>query len=58
MTQQQFEELKSLLQANYELLVRIYEENGGQLQQLDGRLTPVEVGKNSSATTYGRWPRA
>ena len=58
MTQQQFEELKSLIQVNaqgisrnYEMIGRIYEEHGGRLDRieggmthLDGRLTRVEVG--------------
>lgn len=45
MTQQQFEELKSLIQVNahgisrnYEMIGRIYEEHGG-------RLTRIEVGQ-------------
>ena len=50
MTQQQFEELKSLIQVNaqgisrnYEMVGRIYEEHGGRLERLEGRLTRVEV---------------
>ncbi len=52
MTQQQFEELKSLIQQNtrgisrnYEMIGRIYEEHGGRLEGLEGRLTRVEVGQ-------------
>ncbi len=58
MTQQQFEELKSLIQVNAqgisrnnEMIGLIYEEHGGRLDRLeggltrlDGRLTRVEVG--------------
>ena len=51
MTQQQFEELKSLIQVNaqgisrnYEMVGRIYEEHGGRLERLEGRVTRVEVG--------------
>ncbi len=50
MTQQQFQELKSLIQGNaqgitrnYEMIGRIYEEHGGRLERLEGRLTRVEV---------------
>ena len=52
MTQQQFQELKSLIQTNakgitrnYEMIGRIYEEHGGRLDGIDGRLTRVEVGQ-------------
>ena len=59
MTQQQFQELKSLIQGNaqgitrnYEMIGRIYEEHGGRLgrlegglTRLEGRLTRVEVGQ-------------
>ena len=50
MTQQQFQELRSLIQVNgqgisrnYEMLGRIYEEHGGRLERLEGQLTRVEV---------------
>lgn len=50
MTPQQFQELKSLIQANaqgisrnYGMVSRIYEEHGGLLERLEGRLTRVEV---------------
>ena len=59
MTQQQFQELKSLIQGNahliqenaqgitrnYEMVGRIYEEHGGLLDRLQRRLTGVEVGQ-------------
>ena len=52
MTQQQFEELKSLIQENtqgisrnFEMIGRIYEEHGGRLDGIEGRLTRVEVGQ-------------
>ena len=59
MTQQQFQELKSLIEGNahliqenaqgitrnYEMLGRIYEEHGGRLEGLERRLTRVEVGQ-------------
>ncbi len=59
MTQQQFEELKSLIQLNaqgiqqnaqgisrnFEMLGRVYEEHGGRLERVEGRLTRVEVGQ-------------
>ena len=45
MTQQQFEELKSLIDRNYEMVGRIYEEHGGRLDGLEGRLIRVEVGQ-------------
>ena len=44
MTQQRFEELKSLIDRNYDMVGRIYEEHGGRLHGLDGRLIRVEVG--------------
>ena len=37
MTQQQFEELKSLIQVNYEMIGRIYEEHGGRLTRVEMR---------------------
>ena len=42
MTQQQFEELKSLIQVNFEMIGRVYEEHGTRLEGLEGRLTRVE----------------
>ena len=45
MTQQQFEELKSLIQVNFEIIGRVYEEHGSRLEGLEGRLTRVEVGQ-------------
>jgi hypothetical protein len=45
MTQQQFEELKSLIQVNFEMIGRVYEEHGTRLGGLEGRLTRVEVGQ-------------
>ena len=42
MTQQQFEELKSLIDRNYEMVGRIYEEHGGRLDRVDGRLEGLE----------------
>ena len=59
MTQQQFQELKSLIEGNahliqenaqgitrnYEMVGRIYEEHGGQLGRLEERFTRVEVGQ-------------
>jgi hypothetical protein len=52
MTPQQFQELKSLIEANaqgisrnYEMVGRIYEEHGGRLGGLEGRLTRVEMGQ-------------
>ena len=59
MTQQQFQELRSLIQGNarliqenslgiarnYEMVGRIYEEHGGRLDRIEGRLTGVEVGQ-------------
>ena len=52
MTQEQFQELKSLIQGNahgisrnFEMIGRIYEEHGGRLDGLEGRLTRVEVGQ-------------
>ena len=59
MTQQQFQELKLLIQGNahliqentkgitrnYEMIGRVYEEHGGRLGRLEGRLTRVEVGQ-------------
>jgi predicted nuclease with TOPRIM domain len=51
MTQQQFEELKSLIQVNAqgisrnnEMIGLIYEEHGGRLDRLDGGLTRLEGG--------------
>ena len=50
MTQQQFQELRSLIQGNaqgitrnYEMIGRIYEEHGGRLGRVEERLTRVEV---------------
>ena len=37
MTQQQFQELKSLIRVNYEMIGRIYEEHGGRLTRLEVR---------------------
>ena len=52
MTQEQFQELKSLIQGNshqisvnFEMIGRVYEEHGGRLDGLEGRLTRVEVGQ-------------
>jgi hypothetical protein len=52
MTPQQFQELKSLIDRNFEMIGRIYEEHGGRLdrvdgrlERVDGRLTRVEVGQ-------------
>jgi septation ring formation regulator EzrA len=59
MTDQQFQELKSLIRENtrgiqgnaqaisrnYEMIGRIYSEHGGRLEGLEGRLTRVEVGQ-------------
>ncbi len=59
MTQEQFQELKSLIQGNshqisvnFEMIGRVYEEHGGRLDRIDGRLdglegrlTRVEVGQ-------------
>ena len=51
MTQQQFEELKSLIQVNAqgisrnnEMIGLIYEEHGGRLDRLEGGLTGLEGG--------------
>ena len=51
MIQQQFQELKSLIQENaqgisrnYEMIGRIYEEHGGRLEGVEGGLTRVEGG--------------
>ena len=35
MTQQQFDELKSLISRNFEMIGRIYEEHGGRLTRLE-----------------------
>ena len=35
MTQQQFDELKSLISRNFEMIDRIYEEHGGRLTRLE-----------------------
>jgi len=50
MTQEQFQELRSLIQVNaqgisrnYDMLGRIYEEHGGRLERLEGQLTRVEA---------------
>ncbi len=49
MTNQQFQELKSLIQGNakgiarnYEMIGRVYEEHGGRLDGVEGGLTRVE----------------
>ena len=44
-TQQRFQELSSLIRVNYKMIGRIYEEHGGRLGGLEGRLTRVEVGQ-------------
>ena len=45
MTQQQFQELKSLIDRNYDVVGLIYEEHGGRLERVEGRLTRVEMGQ-------------
>ena len=59
MTQEQFQELKSLIQGNahliqknshqisvnFEMIGQIYEEHGARLGGLEGRMTGVEVGQ-------------
>ena len=42
MTQQQFDELKFLIDRNYQMVGRIYEEHGGRLDRVDGRLEGLE----------------
>ncbi len=50
MTEEQFQELRSLIlvnaqgiSRNYDMLGRIYEEHGGRLERLEGQSTRVEV---------------
>ncbi len=50
MTEEQFQELRSLIlvnaqgiSRNYDMLGRIYEEHGGRLERLEGQLTRGEV---------------
>ncbi len=61
MTQQQFEELKSLIQVNYEMIGRVYEEHGGRLTSLEVRqeqfsddLRPVAEGVTGNADRLDR----
>jgi hypothetical protein len=42
MTQQQFQELKSLIDRNYDVVGLIYEEHGGRLDRIDGRLDRID----------------
>ena len=58
MTQQQFEELKSLIQVNsqgisrnYEMIGRIYEEHGGRLNRID--LLQEQFGDDLRAVAEG-----
>ena len=45
MTPQQFQELKSLLDRNFDMVCRIYVEHRSRLNRLEKRLSRMEVGE-------------
>lgn len=56
LNQQQFLELKSLLDRNFDMVCRIYVEHGRRLSRLEGRLTRVEVGQEQLSRDPQRSP--